>query len=56
VVFGVFRYMFLIYRKNNGGDPAEVLLRDHAMLIDIALWLCIIFALLGYSLFSGGGS
>lgn len=56
VVFGVFRYMFLIYRQNNGGDPAEVLLRDRAMLIDIALWVCLVFALLGYTLFSGGGS
>jgi 4-hydroxybenzoate polyprenyltransferase len=56
VVFGVFRYMFLIYRKNDGGDPAEILLKDKIMLIDIALWVCSIFALLGYSLFSGGGS
>jgi 4-hydroxybenzoate polyprenyltransferase len=56
VVFGVFRYMFLIYRQNNGGDPAEVLLRDRAMLIDIALWVCLVFALLGYTLLSGGGS
>ena len=56
VVFGVFRYMFLIYKQNNGGDPAAVLLRDRAMLIDIALWVCLVFALLGYTLFSGGGS
>jgi 4-hydroxybenzoate polyprenyltransferase len=54
VVFGVFRYMFLIYRKNDGGDPAEVLLIDKAMLIDILLWLCLVFGLLGYSLFAGG--
>ena len=55
VVFGVFRYLFLIYRQNNGGDPAEVLLKDRAMLIDIALWVCLVFALLGYTLLSGGG-
>ena len=54
VVFGVFRYMFLIYRQNNGGDPAEILLKDRAMLIDIALWICAVFALLGYTLFRGG--
>jgi 4-hydroxybenzoate polyprenyltransferase len=54
VVFGVFRYMFLIYRHNNGGDPAEVLLKDKVLLIDIALWVCLIFALLGYTLLSGG--
>jgi 4-hydroxybenzoate polyprenyltransferase len=54
VVFGVFRYMFLIYRKNNGGDPAEVLFKDNVMLIDIALWVCLVFALLGYTLLTGG--
>jgi hypothetical protein len=54
VVFGVFRYMYLIYRKDNGGDPAEVLLKDKVMLIDIALWICLVFALLGYTLLTGG--
>jgi 4-hydroxybenzoate polyprenyltransferase len=53
VVFGVFRYMYLIFRQNNGGDPAEILLKDRVMLIDIALWICVVFALLGYNLFSG---
>jgi 4-hydroxybenzoate polyprenyltransferase len=54
VVFGVFRYMFLIYSQNNGGDPAEILLKDRVMLIDIALWIGVVFGLLGYALFSGG--
>jgi 4-hydroxybenzoate polyprenyltransferase len=54
VVFGVFRYLFLIYGRNNGGDPAEVLLRDKVIIIDIILWVCLVFALLGYTLLSGG--
>jgi 4-hydroxybenzoate polyprenyltransferase len=54
VVFGVFRYMYLIYRRNNGGDPAELLLKDKVMLVDIALWLFLVFALLGYTLLTGG--
>jgi 4-hydroxybenzoate polyprenyltransferase len=54
VVFGVFRYMFLIYGRNNGGDPAEILLKDKVMLIDIALWICLVFALLGYTLLTRG--
>jgi 4-hydroxybenzoate polyprenyltransferase len=53
VVFGVFRYIYLIYRQSNGGDPAEVLLKDKVMLIDIALWICMVFALLGFTLLSG---
>jgi 4-hydroxybenzoate polyprenyltransferase len=54
VVFGVFRYLFLIYKQNNGGDPAEVLLKDRAMIADVALWVITIFALLGFTIFSGG--
>ena len=37
-VFGLFRYLYLIYRKQMGGDPAEVILRDLPILIDIILW------------------
>ncbi|MCA8977085.1 MAG: decaprenyl-phosphate phosphoribosyltransferase [Planctomycetes bacterium] len=28
VVYGVFRYLFLVYRKSEGGDPARLLFRD----------------------------
>ena len=54
VVFGVFRYLFLIYKQNNGGDPAEILLKDRTMIVDVALWVVTIFALLGFTIFSGG--
>jgi 4-hydroxybenzoate polyprenyltransferase len=37
VVFGVFRYLLLIYHNNDGGDPADILLRDRAMQVDIFL-------------------
>jgi len=53
-VFGVFRYLFLIYKQNNGGDPAEVLLKDRAMIVDVALWVLTILALIGFTIFSGG--
>jgi 4-hydroxybenzoate polyprenyltransferase len=54
VVFGVFRYLFLIFKQNNGGDPADILLKDRVMIVDIVLWVFTIFALLGYSLIIGG--
>ena len=54
VVFGVFRYLFLIYKQNNGGDPAEVLLKDRTMIVDVALWVLTIFSLLGFTMLSGG--
>jgi len=46
VVFGVFRYLLLIYHHNDGGDPADILLRDRAMQVDIILWAIMVLVLL----------
>lgn len=33
VSYGVFRYLFLVYRKSEGGDPARLLFRDVPLLV-----------------------
>lgn len=33
VVYGVFRYLFLVYRKSEGGDPARLLFRDVPLIV-----------------------
>ena len=38
VLYGIFRYLYLIYQKNEGGTPEELLLRDRPLLIDVILW------------------
>ena len=38
VVFGVFRYLLLIHRRDLGEEPEEVLLRDAPILLCIAGW------------------
>ena len=38
VLYGIFRYLYLLYRHDLGGNPSEHLLTDRALLIDIALW------------------
>jgi 4-hydroxybenzoate polyprenyltransferase len=38
VVFGVFRYLLLIHRRDLGEEPEEVLLRDWPILVCIAAW------------------
>ena len=53
VVYGVFRYLYLIYRQNGGGDPAELLLRDFPLIIDIGLWISAVGGLLIYSVING---
>ena len=38
VLYGIFRYQYLIYQKNEGGTPEELLLRDRPLLVAIVLW------------------
>jgi hypothetical protein len=38
VLYGIFRYLYLLYRHDLGGNPSEHLLTDRALLVDIALW------------------
>ncbi|RJP23022.1 MAG: decaprenyl-phosphate phosphoribosyltransferase [Candidatus Abyssobacteria bacterium SURF_5] len=38
VLYGVFRYLYLAYHKEQGGSPTRVLLTDRALMVDIFLW------------------
>ena len=43
VMYGVFRYLYLIYGANKGGNPTRTLLTDPPIIINGALWLiCVI--------------
>ncbi|MFA6633188.1 MAG: decaprenyl-phosphate phosphoribosyltransferase, partial [Kiritimatiellia bacterium] len=39
VVFGLFRYLELVYRKNEGGRPEKVLLTDRVLIATVAGYL-----------------
>lgn len=43
VLYGLFRYLYLVYRKDEGGNPTEVLLSDKPLLINGCLWLAVVF-------------
>ncbi len=38
VLYGIFRYLYLVYQKNEGSSPEEVLLRDRPLLVCVVLW------------------
>lgn len=38
VMYGIFRYLYLIHRKSMGESPDEVLIKDKPLLINIFLW------------------
>jgi len=39
VVYGVFRYLYLVYRHSAGGSPEELLLSDGPLLVTVGLWI-----------------
>jgi len=42
VIFGIFRYLYLIHQKGEGGDPDRILLSDRPFLINILVWAGIV--------------
>jgi 4-hydroxybenzoate polyprenyltransferase len=44
VLFGLFRYLFLVYQRNEGGAPENLLLRDKPILLTVLIWLMIVIA------------
>lgn len=46
VVYGIFRYLFLLHRRGGGGDPAAELLRDKHLLVAFLGWLGAVVGLL----------
>ncbi len=39
VLYGIFRYLYLVHQKGQGGNPSRVLLTDPPLITTIALWL-----------------
>jgi hypothetical protein len=39
VIYGVFRYLYLVHRKNEGESPESVLLTDRPTLINVVLFV-----------------
>lgn len=37
-LYGIFRYLYLVHRREGGGSPAELLITDRPLLACVALW------------------
>ena len=46
VLYGIFRYLYLVHQKRGGGSPAAMLLNDRPLLGCVALWAASVIALL----------
>ena len=38
VIYGIFRYLYLIHVEGEGGAPEDLLLRDRSLMATAALW------------------
>jgi 4-hydroxybenzoate polyprenyltransferase len=38
VLYGIFRYLYLVHQKEQGGSPTDVLLTDRPLLLALGLW------------------
>jgi 4-hydroxybenzoate polyprenyltransferase len=39
VLYGIFRYLYLLYHRELGGNPSDLLLNDRALLVNTGLWM-----------------
>lgn len=46
VLYGIFRYLYLIHQKMEGGDPTQAMLTDRPLLVNIVLWGVAVVAIL----------
>lgn len=45
VLYGIFRYLYLVHRRDQGGSPSDILLTDRPLLTAVALWALAIVAI-----------
>ena len=46
VLYGIFRYLYLLYRRQLGGNPSELFLNDRALLVNTALWIITVLVII----------
>ncbi|RKX18400.1 MAG: decaprenyl-phosphate phosphoribosyltransferase [Candidatus Zixiibacteriota bacterium] len=46
VIYGIFRYLYLVHKEDKGGSPTTLLLADRPLLADVVLWLTSVIIIL----------
>lgn len=46
VIYGIFRYLYLMHKKELGGDPTTILVTDMPILINVVLWILVSIGLI----------
>jgi 4-hydroxybenzoate polyprenyltransferase len=45
-IYGIFRYLYIVHRKDGGGNPSTMLLNDRPLLACVALWSLTVVAVI----------
>jgi 4-hydroxybenzoate polyprenyltransferase len=48
VLYGIFRYLYLVHQRQEGGDPSQIVFNDRSLLANIILWAATVFFILYY--------
>jgi len=46
VLYGVFRYLYLLYRRQLGGNPSDLFLQDRALIVNTLCWVLALIVIL----------
>ena len=46
VIYGIFRYLYLVHQKNMGGSPELIFIQDRSMIINILLYCIVVIIVL----------
>jgi 4-hydroxybenzoate polyprenyltransferase len=41
VIYGIFRYLYLVHHKEQGGSPTSILINDKPILLNVLLWILV---------------
>jgi len=45
-LYGIFRYLYLVHRRDGGGSPTDLLLNDRPLLVCVTLWVVAVVLLI----------
>lgn len=48
VFYGIFRYLYLVYKEKKGEDPVKLMLSDKFLLTNILLWVIAVYIIIYY--------
>jgi hypothetical protein len=53
VLYGIFRYLYLVHRKDGGGNPSDLLISDRPLLACVTLWVVAVVVIIYYPMALG---